>query len=97
MAKRQVFHSSNTKEGWVVTFEGKVVGGLKDQRKPKPRQCGLARKLRPMAVSAKRSCTRRTARSRKSELTAKTRGSIRDDAALAQGPQAGRAGSQKIS
>jgi hypothetical protein len=44
MAKRQVFHSSNTKEGWVVTFEGKVVGGLKDQRKPKPRQCGLARK-----------------------------------------------------
>jgi hypothetical protein len=31
MAKRQVCHSSNTKEGWVVTSDGKILGGFNTQ------------------------------------------------------------------
>jgi hypothetical protein len=44
MAKRQVFHSSNTKEGWVVTSEGKVVGGFNTQAEAEAEAMRLAKK-----------------------------------------------------
>jgi hypothetical protein len=44
MAKRQVFHSSNTKEGWVVTFEEKVVGGFKNQAEAEAEAMRLGKK-----------------------------------------------------
>lgn len=44
MAKRQVFHSSHTKEGWVVTSEGKVVGGFNNQAEAEAEAMRLGRK-----------------------------------------------------
>ena len=44
MAKRQVFHSSNTKKGWVVTSEGKVVQGFNTQAEAEEEAMRLARK-----------------------------------------------------
>ena len=44
MAKRQVFHSSNTKKGGVVSFEGKVVGGFNTQAEAEAEVMRLAKK-----------------------------------------------------
>jgi hypothetical protein len=44
MAKRQVFHSSNTKKGWVVTFEGKVVEGFNIQAEAEAEAMRLGKK-----------------------------------------------------
>ena len=43
MAKRQVFHSSNTKKGWVVTSEGKVLEGFNTQAEAEAEAMRLAK------------------------------------------------------
>jgi hypothetical protein len=44
MKMRRVFHSSNTKKGWVVTSEGKVVEGFNTQAEAEAEAMRLGKK-----------------------------------------------------